>query len=158
MNSPTNVFMRRAIELSREGLRRGDGGPFGAVIVRDGEIVGEGCNQVLLGNDPTAHAEVVAIRDAAKKLKQYWLEGCEIFTSAEPCPMCLGAIYWARLSRIYYANSIEEAEKVGADDLRFYKEIAKPKDQREIPMVRVDDPAAWKVFEEWAADQRRKIY
>jgi tRNA(Arg) A34 adenosine deaminase TadA len=158
MNSGINPFMRRAIELCREGLRRGDGGPFGAVIVRDGAIVGEGCNQVLLRNDPTAHAEIVAIRDAAKKLSKYWLQGCEIYTSAEPCPMCLGAIYWARLSRIYYANSIEDADKVGADDLRFYKEFAKPSDQREVPMVHVDDPQAWKVFEEWAADQQRKKY
>jgi len=150
--------MQRAIDLSREGLRSGNGGPFGAVITRDGEILGEGFNRVLATNDPTAHAEVVAIRAACEKLKNYWLDGCEIYTSCEPCPMCLGAIYWARLAKIYYANSAEDADRVGAGDLKYYQEFAKPKTARSIPAQQIKLASAADVFREWAADQTRRRY
>src|SRR6201993_677918 len=111
-----NPFMARAIQLSLDNVRSGRGGPFGAVVVKDGKIVAEGTNQVTSTNDPTAHAEVLAIRDACKKLGGFYVEGCEIYTSCEPCPMCLGAIYWARLSRVYFANEDADASKIGFDD------------------------------------------
>lgn len=126
-------FMYRAIELARIGMSRGDGGPFGAVIVRDSEIIGEGWNRVLVSNDPTAHGEVVAIRDACEKQSSFALEGCEIYTTGQPCPMCLGAIYWARIDAIYYGFSIEDAERIGFDDLGFYQQLALPPEQRRVP-------------------------
>src|SRR6202049_4552141 len=121
-----NSFMARAIQLSMDNVRSGRGGPFGAVVVKDGAIVAEGVNQVTSTNDPTAHAEVVAIREACKKLGAFDLEGCEIYSSCEPCPMCLGAIYWVRLSRVYFANSAADAPKIGFDDSLIYREIAQP--------------------------------
>jgi len=111
-----NTFMERAIQLSIEGVRSGRGGPFGAVIVKDGKILAEGANQVTSTNDPTAHAEVLAIRRACEKLGVFELKECEIYTSCEPCPMCLGAIYWARLARIYFANTANDAAEFGFDD------------------------------------------
>src|SRR6202049_5075273 len=121
-----NPFMARAIQLSIENVVSGRGGPFGAVVVKDDEIIAEGTNQVTSRNDPTAHAEVLAIRDAGKKLGVFDLEGCEIYTSCEPCPMCLGAIYWARLSRVYFASTAEDAAKAGFDDSFIYSELKQP--------------------------------
>ena len=127
--------MARAIQLSIDNVRSGRGGPFGAVVVRDGNIIAEGANQVTSTNDPTAHAEMVAIREACGKLGAFELEACEIYTSCEPCPMCLGAIYWARLSRVYFANADADASRVGFDDSLIYRELALPYSQRKIPMV-----------------------
>lgn len=128
-------FMMRAIELARHGMLRGDGGPFGAVVVRDGEIIGEGWNRVLSGHDPTAHGEVMAIRDACARMGGFSLEGCEIHTTGEPCPMCLGAILWARIGRVFHGFRIEDAARAGFDDRAFYREMALPKEQRFLPMA-----------------------
>ena len=144
-------FMRRAIEISREKMNANQGGPFGAVIVRDGAIISEGWNQVTSSNDPTAHAEVVAIRDACRRLGGFSLAGCEIYTSCEPCPMCLAAIYWARLERIHYANARADAAAIGFDDSHIYDEIALPIARRAIPMRRVLPDEAAAVFREWDA-------
>jgi guanine deaminase len=141
--------MRRAIALSLDMMRTGRGGPFGAVVVKDGKIVAEGYNRVTSANDPTAHAEIVAIRGACQALETFDLTGCEIYTSCEPCPMCLGAIYWARLGRIYYANDRQDAAKVGFRDDFLYDEIPLPLQQRAIPtepLLRDEGRAA---FEEW---------
>src|ERR1700741_1895821 len=119
-----NKFMREAIRLSRQKMRANQGGPFGAIIVRGDKIVGRGWNRVTSMNDPTAHAEVTAIRDACKRLKRFHLEGCDIYTSCEPCPMCMGAIYWARLRGVYYANSRQDAARIGFDDEFISTEIA----------------------------------
>lgn len=126
-------FMRRAIELAREGMRRGDGGPFGAVVTRGGEIVGEGWNRVLASQDPTAHGEVSAIRDACRRLGSHVLEGCEIHTTGQPCPMCLGAIHWARIGRIFYGFRVEDAAEIGFDDRDFFREFSLPPEERRIP-------------------------
>lgn len=141
--------MARAIELSIENVRWGRGGPFGAVIVRDDAIVGEAANRVTLTNDPTAHAEVLAIREACKKLNAFHLQGCEIYASCEPCPMCLGAIYWARLSRIYFANADADAARIGFDDSLIYKELAQPHSQRKIPMMQIMREEALEAFRVW---------
>jgi guanine deaminase len=143
------AHMRRAIALSREVMRTGEGGPFGAVIVRDGHLVAEGLNQVTATNDPTAHAEIVAIRRACQALGRSDLAGCEIYTSCEPCPMCLGAIYWARLDRIYYANDRHDAAAIGFPDDFLYREIPLPPDQRSIPAQRLLSAAGQAVFAEW---------
>ena len=129
--------MRRAIALSLRAIREGRGFPFGAVIVRNGEVVGEAHNTVTSENDPTAHAEMNAIRAACAKLGAFSLEGCEIYASGEPCPMCLAAIYWARLDRIYYANRKQDAHRIGFSDDSFYREVALPPDRRRIPMNRL---------------------
>jgi len=134
--------MERAIQLAIESVRSRQGGPFGAVIVKDGGILAEGVNQVTGTNDPTAHAEVLAIRQACRTLGLFELKRCELYTSCEPCPMCLGAIYWTRLSRVYYASFAADASKVGFDDSFIYREIAQPKTQREIPMIQI----IWSVF------------
>ena len=127
------VFMRRAIELARQGMNQGAGGPFGAVVVREGAIVGEGWNRVISTHDPTAHGEVTAIRDACAKLGTFSLEGCEIHTTGQPCPMCLGAIQWARIEKIYYGFRIEDAAAIGFDDTEFYRQMVLPPDERLIP-------------------------
>ena len=144
--------MRRAIALSLRAIRTNRGMPFGAVIVRDGEVIAEAHNTVTSENDPTAHAEMNAIRAACAKLGTSRLEGCEIYASGEPCPMCLAAIYWARLDRIYYANRQEDANRVGFGDESFYREISLPPDRRRIPMRRLLGDEAVAVFSEW--DQR----
>src|SRR5271157_5858524 len=128
-----NPFMARAIHLALQNVHSGQGGPFGAVVVKDGNMIAEGANQVTSTNDPTAHAEVLAIRAACAKLRVFELQGCEIYTSCEPCPMCLGAIYWARLSRVYFANADADASRIGFDDSLIYREIALPHGQRAIP-------------------------
>ncbi|RYD46704.1 MAG: nucleoside deaminase, partial [Verrucomicrobiaceae bacterium] len=127
--------MRRAIELARSGMNQGAGGPFGSVIVRDGEVVGEGWNRVLATHDPTAHGEINAIRDACARLGTHSLEGCEIHTTGQPCPMCLGAIHWARIGRIYYGFSIKDAAAIGFDDTEFFRQLALPSEERRIPSV-----------------------
>lgn len=142
-------FLERAIELARAGMNSGNGGPFGCVIVQGDEIVGEGCNEVTSSNDPTAHAEVVAIRNACEKLGTYQLSECEIYTSCEPCPMCLGAIYWARPKRVVYANTKEEAAAIEFDDNFIYDEIDTDPAKRKIPFIHHPHPAAQKVFEDW---------
>ena len=141
--------MKRAIALSLEMMRSGRGGPFGAVIVKDGRIIAEGSNQVTSANDPTAHAEIVALRRACQALETFDLTGCEIYTSCEPCPMCLSAIYWARLGRIYYANDRTDAAKIGFRDDFLYHEIPLPLDQRSIPTSRLLSAEGWAAFEEW---------
>lgn len=142
-------FLERAIELSKLGMQSGNGGPFGCVIVQGDEIVGEGNNMVTSSNDPTAHAEVVAIRNACKKLGTYQLTDCEIYTSCEPCPMCLGAIYWARPKRVVYANTREEAAEIEFDDEFIYNEINAKMADRKIPFIHFPHPMARQIFEEW---------
>jgi len=144
-----NPFMARAIQLSIDNVNSGRGGPFGAVIVKDGTIIAEGANQVTSTNDPTAHAEVLAIREACRKLGVFVLESCEIYTSCEPCPMCLGAIYWARLFRIYFANAGADASGIGFDDSFIYSEIAQPHSQRTIPMIQMMREEALVAFRAW---------
>lgn len=145
----TETFMREAIRLSLVNIREQGGGPFGAVIVRAGKIVARGWNQVTGTNDPTAHAEVVAIRRACKKLKTFKLEGCELYTSCEPCPMCLAAIYWAHLDRVYYANTQADAARIDFNDQLIYRELARPIARRKLPMAPVLRAEALKVFAEW---------
>ena len=155
MNSP---FMARAIELAIENVRSGQGGPFGAVIVKDGGIIAEGVNQVTSSNDPTAHAEVLAIRQACQKLGLFELKGCDLYTSCEPCPMCLGAIYWTRLSRVYYGGLAKDASKVGFDDSFIYREIAQPHTQRGIPMIQTMREEALAAFRAWEETPNKLTY
>ena len=140
--------MQEAINVALEGMR-GKGGPFGAVVVKNGEVVGRGSNRVTNTNDPTAHAEVVAIRDACKNLESFQLDGCEIYTSCEPCPMCLGAIYWARPDKVYYACDKTDAAKSGFDDDFIYKEIKLPLQARKIPFTQMSREEALVIFKEW---------
>ncbi|MDB5359190.1 MAG: guanine deaminase [Rhodospirillales bacterium] len=143
------IFMRRAIALSVEQAQSGAGGPFGAVIVKDGRIIAEGANRVTASHDPTAHAEIVAIRNACAALHDFSLAGCEIYTSCEPCPMCLAAIYWARLDRIHYGNGRTDAARVGFDDAFLYDEIPLPLDQRSIPIDQLLHEEAIAAFTTW---------
>lgn len=142
-------FMQEAIDLSVNNVKVNNGGPFGAVVVKDGKIIARGYNQVTSSNDPTAHAEVVAIREACKVLGSFQLTNCEIYTSCEPCPMCLGAIYWARPSRVYYANTKEDAAAIQFDDDFIYKEIAKPIQFRELEFKQVMRKEALEAFVLW---------
>ena len=151
-------FMKKAIELSRKNIREGKGGPFAAVVVKDGKIVARGTNLVTSTNDPTAHAEVVAIREACRALGTFQLGGCELYTSCEPCPMCLGAIYWARPDKVYYANTHTDAAHVGFDDMFIYKELAMPITGRRIPMVQMMREEAMAAFEEWQKLQDKVRY
>jgi guanine deaminase len=144
-------LMRCAIALSAEKMRDGLGGPFGAVIARDGTVIACGYNQVTSAKDPTAHAEIIAIREACKALGSFSLAGCEIYTSCEPCPMCLGAIYWARLDCVYYANTRADAAAIGFDDARIYQEFQAAIDDRSVPLVRFGSEEAHLVFQEWLA-------
>lgn len=152
------AFMRRAIELARQGMQRGDGGPFGAVIVRDGSIIGEGWNRVIIDKDPTAHGEVSAIRDACRKLDDFDLTGSEIHTTGEPCPMCLGAIHWARIGRIHYGFRIEDAARGGFDDLSFYRSFSRPAASSPIPAspLLADEAAA--LIDEYLRMEKRQRY
>jgi tRNA(Arg) A34 adenosine deaminase TadA len=152
------IFLERAIELSRQGMQKRYGGPFGCVIVRGGLIVGEGCNEVILSNDPTAHAEIVAIRNACKKLNNFQLTGCDVYTSCEPCPMCLGAIYWARPARVIYANTKSDAAAVNFDDQFIYDEIEKFPRERQIQFIHVPNEQALDVFLEWKDFEGRQEY
>lgn len=155
--SSPETFMREAIKLSAESVRSG-GGPFGAVIVRDGEIIARGENRVTVCNDPTAHAEVSAIREAAARLGTYDLSGCEIYSSCEPCPMCLGAIYWARLDKLYYAGTRADAANVGFDDAHIYEELPLEPSQRELPTETLLREEAQRVFKAWAEKADKKEY
>ncbi len=153
-----DALMRRAIALAREGMEAGDGGPFGALIVGGGRIVAEGHNLVTSTADPTAHAEIVAIRRACAALGRFDLRGHEVYTSCEPCPMCLAAIYWARLDRIHYANDRADAARIGFDDEALYRELALPVEARAIPMVRRLSDEARATFEAWARDPTKVQY
>lgn len=141
--------MRRAIELSMENVQSNKGGPFGAVVVKNGNVIGEGANQVLTTNDPSAHAEVVAIREACRKLNSFQLPGCEIYSSCEPCPMCMGLIYWARPDRLYYANTAADAASVGFDDAFIYRELAIPPENRSLKMKQMMRDEALIAFVAW---------
>ncbi len=151
-------FMRRAIALSREHMEAGHGGPFGAVVVKDGKVIGEGWNQVTSANDPTAHAEVMAIREACRNLGTYDLSGAAIYASSEPCPMCLGAIYWARLECVYFANCRTDVDAISFDDARLYDEISAPPEKRSLHMFRLLGDEAIEVFEAWRAKPDKKTY
>jgi len=152
-----NEFMKRAIELSVESVNKG-GGPFGSVVVKDNKIIAEGSNKVTPTNDPTAHGEIVAIREACKKLNTFTLGGCELYSSCEPCPMCLSAIYWARIDKIYYANTREDARKIHFDDSLIYTELQKSIDKRKIPMIQILRNEALKAFELWDAKKDKVKY
>jgi guanine deaminase len=151
-------FMHEAIALSQKGILLNHGGPFGCIIVKGDEIVGRGNNQVTSTNDPTAHAEVVAIRDACKKLNSFQLDECEVYSSCEPCPMCLGAIYWARPKKIYYANNRQDAARIGFDDSMIYDEMSAKIDERKIPIISLGRDEALKVFEEWMRKEDKTAY
>lgn len=150
--------MRRAVELAVENVRSGSGGPFGALIVRNDRIVAEGANCVTSSNDPTAHAEIIAIRSACKGLGTYQLRGCDLYTTCEPCPMCLGAAYWSRLDRIYYAATREDAGAAGFDDEDIYEELALPVCDRRLDMIHVLPEAAMRAFEAWKETSNRIPY
>lgn len=152
------VFMRAAIVESIEGMRRGEGGPFGCVIVKNGTIIGRGNNRVLMNNDPTAHAEVTAIRDACQNIQHFQLEGCVVYTSCEPCPMCLGAIYWARPDRIVYACTREDAAAIDFDDAFLYGEFTKPMAERHIPIQPLLREEGLTAFDEWKNKQNKTPY
>jgi len=149
MNDKQKEFMAEAIALARENIRNGHGGPFGAVVVRNGHIIARGSNHVTLNNDPTAHAEVVAIREACNVLDSFQLDDCEIYTSCEPCPMCLGAIYWARPRAVYFAAGKEDAAQAGFDDAFIYRELDMPYKDRTIPSEQMMRNDALTVFTEW---------
>lgn len=151
-------FMREAITLSEKGVQDNDGGPFGCIIVKDDKIIGRGNNKVTSTNDPTAHAEVIAIREACKTLGTFQLDGCEIYTSCEPCPMCLGAIYWSRTRIIYYANTRADAAEIGFDDSIIYDEINADLKKRKIPVINLGRKDAQKVFKEWAEKKDKIVY
>lgn len=151
-------FMYRAIEIAHEGMNANHGGPFGCVIVKDNTIIGEGNNRVTTSNDPTAHAEVVAIRSACEQLGTFQLTGCDIYTSCEPCPMCLGAIYWARPNHVYYAANREDAADAGFDDSFIYREIPLPAAERSIPMDNIGRNAAIDLFEKWKEKPDKTAY
>lgn len=151
-------FMARAIELSIENVRSGRGGPFAAVIVKAGEIIAEGVNCVTSANDPTAHAEVVAIRAAGRALGNFDLSGCEIYVTCEPCPMCLGAIYWARLARVYFGNTAADASRAGFDDSLIYQEMFRPLAERRIPMIPLMREEALAALRAWEASASKIPY
>tara|TARA_Y100000590_G_scaffold257670_1_gene289386 strand:+ start:9184 stop:9648 length:465 start_codon:yes stop_codon:yes gene_type:complete len=143
-----NEFMKRAIELSIKNVSNG-GGPFGSVIVKDDKIIAEGSNRVTNNNDPTAHGEIVAIREACKKINNFSLQGCELYSTCEPCPMCLSAIYWSRIDKIYYANTREDAQKIDFDDSLIYSEFKKNIVDRKIPMTQMMRDEALQAFDLW---------
>ena len=151
-------FMKEAVTAALKGMNNNEGGPFGCVVVKDGEIVGRGNNKVTSTNDPTAHAEVTAIRDACKNLNSFQLDGCEIYTSCEPCPMCLGAIYWARPDKVYYGSNQIDAANIGFDDEFIYKEIPLPNSERSIPFEQLAREIALEPFNEWAKKEDKTEY
>ncbi len=151
-------FMKQAIELARAGSKHGQGGPFGAIIVFEGKVVGTGSNKVTSTNDPTAHAEVVAIREACRNLKTFSLKGAQIYTSCEPCPMCLAALYWARIDQIFFAATQEDAATIGFDDAFFYIELKKSPQNRLIPAIPLLRDQSVEVFKEWHKDPNRIPY
>lgn len=150
--------MKRAIELAIQNVRSGHGGPFAAIVVKDGEIIAEGANCVIATNDPTAHAEIIAIREATKVLGDFQLTGCEIYTTCEPCPMCLGAIYWARPAKVYFANTAEDATKIGFDDSFIYEQLKIPFERRRIPMISMMREEALAAFRAWEEKKDKQPY
>lgn len=158
MEAPREEFMREAIRLSIEKMQAGYGGPFGAVVVKDGQIIARGFNQVTSTNDPTCHAEVDAIRKACAALGTFQLQDCDLYTSCEPCPMCLGAIYWARPRRVFYGNTKQDAARVGFDDQFIYDEIEQPLNQRLIPMQELLRDEAKEGFKAWTEHEARTEY
>jgi len=151
-------WINEAIDLARAGMREQGGGPFGAVVVSDGKVVGRGWNQVTSLLDPTAHAEVTAIRDACRNLKRFELRGCVLYTSCEPCPMCLSAIYWARLDRIYFASTRKDAAQIGFDDDFIYQQIPMELSARSLPMIQLPTTAAAELFADWSANPDKTLY
>jgi len=151
-------FMQMAIEESRNGMDAGHGGPFGCVVVKGDEVISSGHNRVLQSIDPTAHAEVVAIRNACEALQSFQLTGCEMYCSCEPCPMCLGAIYWARPDKVFYANTKSDAAAIGFDDQFIYEELELPYAKRSIPMIHVKEADALKVFDAWKLNPNKTLY
>ena len=157
-SQPNPDFLRRAIALATKNVNSGAGGPFGAVVVRDGKIAGEGVNSVTASGDPTAHAEVNAIREAAKTLGTFTLAGCELYTSCEPCPMCLAAAYWARLDAVYYGASAADAARAGFDDAFLYAELRKDVSQRKLRSMQLLGGEAWASFAAWIASPNKIEY
>lgn len=151
------AYLKQASDASLENVARG-GGPFGAVIVKDGEVIAVACNSVTIDNDPTAHAEVNAIRAACKKVGSFKLDGCYVYSSCEPCPMCLSALYWAGVSRIYYGNTKEDADAIDFSDKFIYEELDKPKSERSIPCIHVDGTDAIRAFQAWEAKEDKTEY
>ncbi|MBD2860511.1 nucleoside deaminase [Paenibacillus oceani] len=159
MDKTEAAFMKEALSLACGNAQGERGGPFGAVVVKDGRIIGRGANEVTSANDPTAHAEVQAIRDACRSLGDFRLTGCDVYTSCEPCPMCLGALYWARVRAVYYALDRADAAAAGFDDSLIYEEIAKPLEERRLPMIRLEpDPSAANPFELWCQSTIKTEY
>lgn len=158
MKDNTHTFMQEAIRQALYGMENGIGGPFGAVVVKNDEIVGRGCNAVTSSNDPTAHAEVMAIRDACRHLGTFQLDECDLYTSCEPCPMCLGAIYWARPRKVYFACNKYDAAAIGFDDAFIYKELDLPIAERKIPMVPILREEAMECFRKWAEKEDKIEY
>jgi len=158
MGEKDRKFLELAIELSRKGMEQGSGGPFGCVIVKNGDVAGEGYNRVLTDNDPTAHAEIVAIRQACRNLNTFQLSDCDLYASCEPCPMCLGAIYWARPRRVIYANTRFDAAAIQFDDDFIYQQMNANILQRKIPFIHYPHPLASKVFEDWKKMENKKLY
>lgn len=156
--TPDVKWMRQAARLAQRGVATNQGGPFGAVVVREGVVVGRGFNRVIGTNDPTAHAEVVAIRQACRKLRTFSLAGCELYASCEPCPMCLAAIHWARLDRVWYACDRHDAARAGFDDALFYAELEKPAPERRLPVVQAFREAGLPAFQTWIAKADRTPY
>jgi guanine deaminase len=150
-------LLRQAIEQAAENVRRG-GGPFAALVVKDGKVIATGCNRVTASNDPTAHAEIVAIREACRTLGGFQLTGCDVYCSCEPCPMCLGALFWARPARIFFAATAADAAAAGFDDSFIYRQLAMPQAGRSIPMIHVADQSAQRPFEAWAARPDKVLY
>ena len=158
MSKDKSEFMMEAIRLSIANVEEGKGGPFGAVVVKDGKIIARGVNMVTTNNDPTAHAEVVAIREACKILNAFQLDGCEVYTTCEPCPMCLGAIYWASPDKLYYANSKEDAAAIQFDDQFIYEEIAKPVSERKLFTKQILRDEALIAFDKWSMSTTKTEY
>jgi len=158
MSTDNSAYMLEAIRLSISNVETGKGGPFAAVVVKDGKIIARGVNRVTETNDPTAHAEVVAIRNACTALNSFQLEGCDIYTSCEPCPMCLGAIYWARPARLFYANSKEDATAINFDDQFIYEEIAKPVAERKLFTKQILREEALEAFKKWSESTIKTVY
>jgi guanine deaminase len=157
-DSADSRCMERAIQLSLENVRSGRGGPFAAVVAKDGEIIAEAANCVTATNDPTAHAEIVAIREACRKLGHFELTGCDIYTTCEPCPMCLGAIYWARPVRVFFANTAADAAAIGFDDAAIYEEMKRPHAARKVTMIQLMREQALGAFREWHAKTDKAPY
>jgi tRNA(Arg) A34 adenosine deaminase TadA len=158
MTEAQQTFMQEALRLAEENVGSGVGGPFGCVVVKDGEIIARGQNRVTQSLDPTAHAEIVAIREACQVLGSFQLTDCEVYASCEPCPMCLGAIYWARPKVIYFANTRQDAAEIGFDDEFIYEELARPSDTRRIPMQQINPEEALNAFKMWKKDGDKSLY